>query len=202
MGNPPLSDLTFNFRRPDPRVDSPSGGGVYQDISPRISLNNNAAYPAEGGRGGGGNSDPSTSTNKPINNNGAAGTTPSFERPRALSQPIVARSLPHPKLEKVGPYLTIATLQAYTVLTVVRCLADPVWIIPRSGTEDPSRTAEIGSLEKSFLACAIAFTMLSCLGVTLRILDKFTFLRQIPVVTAYLEGKKTASLSGPTHEAQ
>lgn len=187
MWNPPLSDLTFNFRRPEPRVNSPSGGGVYQDISPRISLNNDAAYPAGGGRGGSGNSDPSIPTNNPINNRGAAGNTPSFERPRALSQPILARSLPHPKLEKVGPYLTIATLQAYTVLTVVRCLADPVWIIPRSGTEDPTRTAEIGSLEKSFLACAIAFTMLSCLGVTLRILDKFTFLRQIPVVTAYLE---------------
>lgn len=192
MWNPPLSDLTFNFRHPVPRVNSPSGGGVYQDVSPRISLSNDAAYPAGGGRGGGGNSDPSIPTNNPINNNGAAGNTPSFERPRVPSHPILARSLPHPKLEKVGPYLAIATLQAYTVLTVVRCLADPVWIVPRSGNDDPIRTAEIGSLEKSFLACAIAFTMLSCLGVTLRILDKFTFLRQIPVVTAYLEGKKTA----------
>ncbi|KAF9551206.1 Potassium channel [Mortierella hygrophila] len=187
MWNPPLSDLTFNFRHPDPRVNGPSGGGVYQDISPRISLSNDAAYPAGSGRGGGANSDPSIPTNNHIDNNGAPGNIPSFERPRASSRPILARSLPHPKLEKVAPYLTIATLQAYTVLTVVRCLADPVWIVPRSGNEDPVRTAEIGSLEKSFLACAIAFTMLSCLGVTLRILDKFTFLRQIPVVTAYLE---------------
>ncbi|KAF9136924.1 Potassium channel [Mortierella sp. GBA39] len=188
MWNPPLSDLTFNFRHPDPRVNSPSGGGVYQDVSPKISLSNDAAYPAGSGRGGGGNGDPSIPTNNHIDNNGAPGNTPSFERPRASSHPILARSQPHPKLEKVGPYLTIATLQAYTVLTVVRCLADPVWIVPRSGNEDPIGTAEIGSLEKSFLACAIAFTMLSCLGVTLRILDKFTFLRQIPVVTAYLEG--------------
>ncbi|KAF8943171.1 Potassium channel [Haplosporangium gracile] len=187
MWNPPPPDLTFNFRRPDLRVNSPNGGGVYQDVSPKISLNNDAAYPAGSGRSGGGNNDPSILSNNPINNNGAAGNTPSFERPRNPSQPITTRSLPHPKLEKVGPYLTIATLQAYTVLTVVRCLADPVWIVPRSGEEDPVRTAEIGSLEKSFLACAIAFTMLSCLGVTLRILDKFTFLRQIPVITAYLE---------------
>lgn len=191
MWNPPPPDLTFNFRHSDARVNSPSGGGVYQDASPRISLSNDAGYPAGGGRGGGsgGNNDPSIPSNNAANN--AAGNTPSFERPRAHNQPIIARSLPHPKLEKVGPYLAIATLQAYTVLTVVRCLADPVWIVPRSGVKDPIRTAEIGSLEKSFLACAIAFTMLSCLGVTLRILDKFTYLRQIPVITAYLEGKKT-----------
>ncbi|KAF9913283.1 Potassium channel [Linnemannia zychae] len=193
MWNPPPPDLTFSIRRPDARVLSPSGGGAYQDVSPKISLSNDAPYPLGGGRGG--NINPSILSNSSINiinnNNTAgdpAGNSPSFERPRPPNQPIVT-SLPHPKLEKVGPYLAIATLQAYTVLTVVRCLADPVWIITRSGDKNGSdtRVAEIGSLEKSFLACAIAFTMLSCLGVTLRILDKFTYLRQIPVITAYLE---------------
>ncbi|KAF9127264.1 Potassium channel [Mortierella sp. 14UC] len=192
MWNPPPPDLTFSIRRPDARVHSPSGGGVYQDVSPKISLSNDPAYPAGGGRSG--NMDPSILSNSAINNINntttavdPAGNTPSFERPRPFNQPIVT-SLPHPKLQKVGPYLAIATLQAYTVLTVVRCLADPVWIVTKSGGEkDATRVAEIGSLEKSFLACAIAFTMLSCLGVTLRILDKFTYLRQIPVITAYLE---------------
>ncbi|KAF9101159.1 Potassium channel [Mortierella sp. GBA35] len=149
-----------------------------------MSLSNDAGYPG-GGNGGGGNNDPSVPQNNAINNTGP----PSFERPRALNPAAVgAASLPHPKLEKVGPYLVIATLQAYTVLTVVRCLADPIWIVSRtSGGKEETRLAEIGSLEKSFLACAIAFTMLSCLGVTLRILDKFTTLRQISVITAYLE---------------
>ncbi|KAG0200279.1 hypothetical protein BGX33_011088, partial [Mortierella sp. NVP41] len=186
MWNPPPPDLTFNFRHQKSagRVNSPSGGGVYQDISPRMSLSNDAGYPG-GGNGGGGNNDPSVPQNNAINNTGP----PSFERPRALNPAAVgAASLPHPKLEKVGPYLVIATLQAYTVLTVVRCLADPIWIVSRtSGGKEETRLAEIGSLEKSFLACAIAFTMLSCLGVTLRILDKFTTLRQISVITAYLE---------------
>ncbi|KAG0051445.1 Potassium channel [Gryganskiella cystojenkinii] len=114
---------------------------------------------------------------------------------------VVATSIPHPKLEKVGPYLAIATLQAYTILTVVRCLADPVWIVIRTGSGEPGRgpkeitqLAEIGRMEKAFLACAIAFTMISCLGVTLRILDKFPWLRRIPVVTAYLEAALTSFL--------
>ncbi|KAF9112852.1 Potassium channel [Mortierella sp. AM989] len=109
------------------------------------------------------------------------------------SRHIVKSALPHPKLEKVGPYITIATLQAYTVLTVVRCLADPAWIILKSDDSasthgsSPTHLAEIGSLERVFLSCAIGCTMLSCLGVTLRILDKLPWLRRIPVITAYLE---------------
>ncbi|ORZ26581.1 hypothetical protein BCR41DRAFT_202056 [Lobosporangium transversale] len=42
-------------------------------------------------------------------------------------------------------------------------------------------------MEKVFLACAIVFTMLSCIGVTLRIMDRAPWLRRIPVITAYLE---------------
>ncbi|KAF9179682.1 Potassium channel [Haplosporangium sp. Z 767] len=104
------------------------------------------------------------------------------------NQPSIRPSVPHPRLEKVGPYLAIATLQAYTVLTVVRCLADPMWITLRTGADMiPGVQAEIGRMEKSFLACAIVFTMLSCIGVTLRIMDKFPWLRRIPVLTAYLE---------------
>ncbi|KAF9408860.1 Potassium channel [Podila epigama] len=106
----------------------------------------------------------------------------------AMNRPNIP-TLPHPRLEKVAPYLTIASLQAYTILTVVRCLADPVWIVHRNTGDRnaPTHGTEIGQLEKSFLACAIAFTMVSCLGVTLRILDKFSWLKKIPVMTAYLE---------------
>ncbi|KAF9202703.1 Potassium channel [Haplosporangium sp. Z 27] len=112
-------------------------------------------------------------------------------RSNTIGRPIIKSSTPHPKLEKVGPYITIATLQAYTVLTVVRCLADPAWIVvktkDKSATSNPTQLAEIGSLERVFLACAIGFTMLSCAGVTLRIMDKLPWLRRIPVITAYLE---------------
>ncbi|KAG0301042.1 Potassium channel [Dissophora globulifera] len=104
-----------------------------------------------------------------------------------VAGPPIRQPLSHPRLEKVGPYLAIATLQAYTVLTVVRGLADPVWIVYKNGGQPPTGVAEIGGLEKIFLALAIGFTMLSCLGVTLRILDKLPWLRKIPVITAYLE---------------
>ncbi|KAF9346822.1 hypothetical protein BGX26_001666 [Mortierella sp. AD094] len=111
-----------------------------------------------------------------------------------IGRPLIKSTLPHPKLEKVGPYITIATLQAYTVLTVVRCLADPAWIVLKSGNNtttdgsNPTQLVEIGLLERVFLSCAIWFTMLSCAGVTLRIMDKLPWLRRIPVITAYLEG--------------
>ncbi|KAF9280243.1 Potassium channel [Mortierella alpina] len=99
----------------------------------------------------------------------------------------------HPKLVKAGPYLTIAALQAYTILTVVRCLADPTWIVimtnddKSGGTENKINLGMIGTLERWCLSCAIAFTILSCLGVTLRIMDKLAWLRRVPVVCAYFQ---------------
>lgn len=192
MWNPPPPDLKINIKShldvPCPnsqRSNITSGLVPSNDASPRISQSNDQDRAL----------DSSIVTNNDLNavnsrlGNGYSNALPytaSFNRPTITS------TLPHPRLEKVGPYLTIATLQAYTVLTVVRCLADPVWIVLRSGheknSEAPTHVAEIGSLERSFLACAIGFTMLSCLGVTLRILDKLPWLRKIPVVTAYLEG--------------
>ncbi|KAG0201622.1 hypothetical protein BGX28_005591 [Mortierella sp. GBA30] len=100
---------------------------------------------------------------------------------------------PHPKLVKAGPYLTIAALQAYTILTVVRCLADPTWIVLMSnddksgGRENTISLGLIGRVERWCLACAIAFTILSCLGVTLRIMDKMAWLRKVPVICAYFQ---------------
>ncbi|KAF9438114.1 Potassium channel [Entomortierella beljakovae] len=116
-----------------------------------------------------------------------------------LNRASVKKALPHPKLEKVGPYMTIATLQAYTILTVVRCVADPGWIVLRSGKgETPTRLVEIGSLERVFLSCAIGFTILSCAGVTLRIMDRMLWLRRIPVITAYLEAALISFLAAHT----
>ncbi|KAF9945047.1 Potassium channel, partial [Mortierella alpina] len=99
----------------------------------------------------------------------------------------------HPKLVKAGPYLTIAALQAYTILTVVRCLADPTWIVLKTnddksgGRENKINLGLIGTLERWCLSFAIAFTILSCLGVTLRIMDKMAWLRRVPVVCAYFQ---------------
>ncbi|KAG0345615.1 hypothetical protein BGZ54_005522, partial [Gamsiella multidivaricata] len=108
--------------------------------------------------------------------------------------------LPYPKLEKAGPYLTIAALQAYTILTVVRCLADSTWIeLKFSGDKSGGKKGEdimphwgaIGRREKWFLGFAIAFTLMSCVGVTLRIMDRMTWLKRTPVVGAYLQGKNS-----------
>lgn len=107
-----------------------------------------------------------------------------------------ADSIPHPKLEKAGPYLTIGALQAYTILTVVRCLADSTWIVMRSsddksgGREDVTHMGEIGVTEKILLSCSVAFMALSCAGFTLRIMDKLPWLRRIPVIAAALQCKR------------
>ncbi|KAI1315057.1 Potassium channel [Mortierella claussenii] len=193
MWNPPPPDLQFNFSaRPGSTRDRSQGANGFiqsnRDNLPRISPSNDRDIPF------------------PIDNNGIIinhdsdqmeghqGSRESCTDPNAMNRPTIAASIPHPRLEKVGPYLIIATLQAYTVLTVVRCLADPVWIVLKSGggktdggPKNVTHLAEIGKMEKSFLACAIACTMLSCAGVTLRILDKLPWLRRIPVITAYLE---------------
>ncbi|KAF9940916.1 Potassium channel [Mortierella alpina] len=203
MWNPPPPDIRVSVkRRPDVNKPKPQSQGAGRtanacnDLSPRISLSNDPGFPLER------SNNPSIADHSihrqdsvmhnnnlesSNNDNNPASSLP--YNPFSSMRATAASGLPHPRLEKVGPYLAIATLQAYTVLTVVRCLADPVWI--RSGAEKPDGgTAieiEIGHLEKSFLACAIAFTMLSCVGVTLRILDKLSWLRRIPVITAYLE---------------
>ncbi|CAO3564209.1 unnamed protein product [Mortierella alpina] len=204
MWNPPPPDIRVSVkRRPDVNKPKPQGAGrpanVYNDLSPRISLSNDPGFPLER------SNNPSIADNSLYrqdsvmynnnlensnNNNHPASSLP-FNPISSMHRATATSGLPHPRLEKVGPYLAIASLQAYTVLTVVRCLADPVWIDVRRSAETPVAgspiQAEIGHLEKSFLVCAIAFTMLSCVGVTLRILDKLSWLKRIPVITAYLE---------------
>ncbi|KAI8359328.1 hypothetical protein B0O80DRAFT_423292 [Mortierella sp. GBAus27b] len=194
MWNPPPPDLQINIKRrldvPGanyPRSNAPNAFVPSNDASPRISQTIDRERGLDSSIS---NYNDVSATGRASNDrlgNGYSGNalpyTASFNRPTITS------TLPHPRLEKVGPYLTVATLQAYTVLTVVRCLANPVWI--RSGHDrnngPVTHVAEIGSLERIFLACAIGFTMLSCLGVTLRIMDKLLWLRKIPVITAYLE---------------
>ncbi|KAG0014945.1 Potassium channel [Entomortierella chlamydospora] len=102
---------------------------------------------------------------------------------------------PHLKLEKTGAwsYLLIAALQAYTILTVVRCLANPTWVAltdnidEAGGDEGMAPEGSAGKREKWFLGCAIVFTLLSCIGVTLRIMDKMAWLRRGPVMAAYFQ---------------
>lgn len=194
MWNPPPPDLQINIKRrlgvPTPQRSTVSNGYIPSDDgTPRVSQSNDYERAV----------DSSITTNdvhglNRVNDRlGNAFSGNALPYTASFNRPTFTSTLPHPRLEKVAPYLTIATLQAYTVLTVVRCLADPTWIVPKKVDKDntlPTHVAEIGSLEKTFLACAIGFTMLSCLGVTLRIMDKLLWLRRIPVITAYLEGKQ------------
>lgn len=125
-----------------------------------------------------------------------ASSTKSYNPSVAPMDSNPADSIPHPKLEKAGPYLMIGALQAYTILTVVRCLADSTWMVMRSsddksgGREDVAHMGEIGVKEKILLGCSIAFMALSCAGFTLRIMDKLPWLRRIPVIAAALQCKR------------
>lgn len=126
----------------------------------------------------------------------AASSTKSYNPSVAPMDSNHADSIPHPKLEKAGPYLTIGALQAYTCLTVVRCLADPTWMVMRSsddksgGRVNEANMGEIGVKEKILLGLSVAFMILSCVGFTLRILDKLPWLRRIPVIAAVLQCKR------------
>ncbi|KAG0056410.1 Potassium channel [Gryganskiella cystojenkinii] len=113
-----------------------------------------------------------------------------------METPLIPESIPHPRLSKVWPYLTITALEAYTVMTVVRCLADPTWIVLKSsrdktggGHQDPLtlKMGLIGRKEKIWLACAIAFSIVNCIGVTLRIMDRMRWLRRTMVLSSYMQ---------------
>ncbi|KAF9580524.1 hypothetical protein BGW38_002808 [Lunasporangiospora selenospora] len=104
-------------------------------------------------------------------------------------------TMPRPRFEKIGPFLTISTLQAYTVLTVVRCLADPTWIVLKTsddktgGKENPSvDMGLIGKRERVFLGFAVAFTMLSCAGIVLRIKDLARRFQPVFLLCSILQG--------------
>lgn len=181
MWNPPTPAVQLNIAlnstsRRDVAPSSHSNNSNRDLTSPKNSLSQDRAYNPDRHSDHGGNGHIHNSSSGPH-------LIPAMNRP-------TVSTLPHPRLQKIWPYLTIATLQAYTVLTVVRCIADPQWVVLKyDDKNEPLVTLSIGKLEKSFLACAIASTMASCLGVTLRILDKFPRFRKISVMVAYLEGK-------------
>src|SRR5689334_19831214 len=141
MWNPPPPDIRVSVkRRPDVNKPKPQGVGrtnAYNDLSPRISLSNDPGFPLER------SNNPSIADNsihrhddsvmynnnlESSNNNNQPASSLPYTPFTSMHRATAATGLPHPRLEKVGPYLAIATLQAYTVLTVVRCLADPIWI--------------------------------------------------------------------------
>lgn len=125
----------------------------------------------------------------------AASSTKSYNPSIAPMDFSPADSIPHPKLEKAGPYLTIGALQAYTCMTVVRCLADSTWMVLRTsddksgGRVNEANMGEIGVKEKVMLGLCVGFMVLSCVGFTLRIMDKLPWLRRIPVIAAVLQCK-------------
>ncbi|KAG0098053.1 Potassium channel [Podila epicladia] len=123
----------------------------------------------------------------------AASSTKSYNPSIAPIDSSPTDSIPHSKLEKVGPYLTIGALQAYTCMTVVRCLADSTWMVMRTsddksgGRVNEANMGEIGVKEKILLGLCVGFMVLSCVGFTLRIMDKLPWLRRIPVIAAVLQ---------------
>ncbi|KAG0327220.1 Potassium channel [Podila humilis] len=102
-------------------------------------------------------------------------------------------SIPHPRLQKVLPYVTIGALQAYTTLTVVRCVADPTWFVLKEnddktgGGDNSTHSGKIGLVERMLLGFTVAFMFLSCVGFTLRITDRAPWFRRIPVISAVLQ---------------
>ena len=119
--------------------------------------------------------------------------------PQSLLYYLEPTAIPHPTLTKTGPYLMIAALQAYTILTVVRCFCEPTWIVHESSvdksgsTEDPLHPGTIGRKERWFLILAIVFTLTSCASFTLRVMDKLPWLRRISVLGAYLQSKSDST---------
>ncbi|KAG0374049.1 Potassium channel [Mortierella sp. AD032] len=84
-------------------------------------------------------------------------------------------------------------MQAYNILTVVRSVADPTWMVLKTshdktgGKDDDDHMGRIGKFELIFLGLAVACALLSCIGFSLRIMDRMTWIRRAPVVTSYLQ---------------
>ncbi|KAF9125320.1 Potassium channel [Mortierella sp. GBA39] len=88
---------------------------------------------------------------------------------------------PRPKLSQVGPHIATATIQSYNILTVVRAVADPTWMVLKSsndkmGKDDSDHLGHIDKFVTIFLALAIACAFLSCIGFSLRIMDRLTWI--------------------------
>ncbi|KAF8943013.1 hypothetical protein BGZ47_005907 [Haplosporangium gracile] len=112
--------------------------------------------------------------------------------PDPTLDPPVAVNQPRPKLAQVGPHIATATIQSYNILTVVRTVADPTWMVLKSsddklGNDDSDHLGYIDKFEIIFLALAIVCAFLSCIGFSLRIMDRLTWIRKVPVATSYLQ---------------
>ncbi|OAQ29585.1 hypothetical protein K457DRAFT_19088 [Linnemannia elongata AG-77] len=121
--------------------------------------------------------------------------------PDSTLGPPVDLNQPRPRLSQVGPHIATATIQSYNILTVVRAVADPTWMVLKSsndklGKDDSDHMGHIDKFEIIFLALAIACAFLSCIGFSLRIMDRLTWIRKAPVVTSYLQtGFSLAAIS-------
>ncbi|KAF9153773.1 hypothetical protein BG015_002650 [Linnemannia schmuckeri] len=121
----------------------------------------------------------------------SANSTSTISPDPTLGPPVDVNQ-PRPRLAQVGPHIVIATIQSYNILTVVRAVADPSWMVLKSsddklGEDDSDHLGYIDKFEIIFLALAIICAFLSCIGFTLRIMDRLTWIRKAPVVTAYLQ---------------
>ncbi|KAF9128865.1 hypothetical protein BGW39_004678 [Mortierella sp. 14UC] len=133
-----------------------------------------------GGGGGGGLDPPDSSANSTIS-------------PDSTLGPPIDINQPRPRLEQVGPHIATATIQAYNILTVVRSVADPTWMVLKTssdksgGKDNGDHMGRIGKFETIFLGLAVVCSLLSCVGFTLRIMDRMTWIRRAPVLTSYLQ---------------
>ncbi|KAG9067466.1 Potassium channel [Linnemannia hyalina] len=102
--------------------------------------------------------------------------------PDSTLGPPVDANQPRPRLCQVGPHIAIATIQSYNILTVVRAVADPTWMVLKSsndkiGKDDGDHLGHIDKFVTIFLALAITCAFLSCIGFSLRIMDRLTWIR-------------------------
>lgn len=138
------------------------------------------------GGGGGGLDPPESSSNSSIS-------------PDSTLGPPIDINQPRPRLSQVGPHIAAATIQSYNILTVVRAVADPTWMVLKSsndklGKDDSDHMGHIDKFEIIFLALAIACAFLSCIGFSLRIMDRLTWIRKAPVVTSYLQSRLSSRM--------
>ena len=64
----------------------------------------------------------------------------------------------------------------------------------KMGKDDSDHLGHIDKFESIFLALAIACAFLSCIGFSLRIMDRLTRFRKAPVVTSYLQSKLSSRI--------
>ncbi|KAF9934032.1 Potassium channel [Linnemannia zychae] len=122
----------------------------------------------------------------------SSGTHSTISPDSSIGPPIDPNQ-PRPRLAQVGPHIATATIQAYNFLTVVRSIADPTWMVlktsnDKSGAQDDGiHLGTIGKFEIIFLALSVVCSLLSCIGFTLRVMDRMSWIRKVPIITSYLQ---------------